>query len=116
MDFAQKTNDEILRIADPILDDTIRAGNERNWDLFSKYMPKEYITEEHRKNIEAQWSNNILLTSLTLRREFIDILRRKDCVVVLWKVWSTELEGEFVAVLSLEDQDGVVKAIGTMIH
>ncbi len=116
MDILQKTNDEILKIAEPIWDDIIRAGNEQDWDLFSKYMPKEIVTEDHRKDVENQWSNNDLLTSLTVRREFIDILRRKDCVVVLWKQWSTKVEGEFLGRLYLQTRNDEVKTVGTLIN
>ena len=92
-------------------DDFVRGSNEKNWDLFSKYMPKENATEEVRKNVEGQWSTNEVLTTFTEKQEFVDILRRNDCVVVVWKQWSTKVEGDFLALLYLQSQDGEVRQL-----
>ncbi|MEO0926422.1 MAG: hypothetical protein AAFY63_11195 [Cyanobacteria bacterium J06643_13] len=115
MDILTKSDAEILEIAEPMWDDIRRGSNEQNWDLFSKYMLEEHSTDKFKKDVESQWSNNKVLTSLTAKREYLSILRKNDCVLVLWKQWSTKVEGEFLAMLYLQSIDDEVKAIGIWI-
>jgi hypothetical protein len=116
MNILNLTDQEIVQIADPIWDDIVQGANEKNWDLFSKYMPADHATDEVRKNVEQQWENNPVLTSLSTKREFLSILRKADCVLVLWKQLSTQAEGEFLAMLYLKSLDSKVKSIGIWIR
>jgi hypothetical protein len=116
MDLLTKSDSEILEIAGPIWDDIVQGSNEKDWDLFSKHMPKRHATEEVRKDVEKQWSNNEVLTTLTAKREFIEILRKCDCVLVLWKQWSTKADGDFLAMLYLQDISDEAKAIGIWVR
>lgn len=115
LDILKLSDDEIIKIADPIWDDIVKGSNEKNWNLFSKNMPSEMVTDEVRKNVEIQWDTNEILTTLTDKREFIDILRRKECVVVMWKQWSSNVDGDYLALLYLQNRDGEIKAIGSWI-
>ena len=52
MDIIDKSDNEILQIAEPIWDDIVQGTNNKNWALFSKHMPANEINEEARKDIE----------------------------------------------------------------
>lgn len=107
---------EILKIAEPIWDDIVKASNERNWKQFSKYMPIEYATKEVKKSVEKQWKYLPALTTLSDRREYLGILRKNDSVVVLWKQWSTKVEGEFLGMLVLKEINSEIKTIGIRVQ
>ena len=115
MDILAKSDSEILEIADPIWGDMIQGSNEKNWGLFSKYMPENRKSDEKRINIEKQWDKSDVLTSLTTKREFLNILRKSDTVVVLWRQWSTNVEGELLAMLYFQSIDNEVKVKGNWI-
>ena len=115
MDILTKSDSEILEIADSIWGDMIQGSNEKNWGLFSKYMSEKGKSDEGRINIEKQWDQSDVLTSLTTKREFLNILRKSDCVVVLWKQWSTNVESDFLATLHLQSIDNEVKVTGNWI-
>ncbi|MCJ8311623.1 MAG: hypothetical protein HRU38_02815 [Saccharospirillaceae bacterium] len=114
MDILAKSDSEILEIAEPMWDDIVKGSNEKNWELFSKSMDSKGSDKEpaSRKDVEQQWENSDLLTSLTPNREFLSILRKEDCVLVLWKQWSTKVKGDFLASLYLKSVNDEVKSIG----
>ncbi|WP_281561360.1 hypothetical protein [Thalassomonas sp. RHCl1] len=116
MEILAKSDSEILQIAESMWDDIVKGANEKNWALFSKYMPAEGATDEARKDVEKQWQQVPVLTSLTTKREFVGILRRRDSVLVLWKQWSTKEEGEFLAMLNLQTINSEVKSIGMSVN
>jgi len=115
MKIANKSNSEILKIAESMWDDIVEGANTKNWHLFSKYMPASDVTDEARENVENQWQQVPLLTSLSKHREFINILRRSNSVLVLWKQWSTTEEGEFLAMLNLKIIDAEIKSVGIFV-
>lgn len=114
MDILAKSDSEILEIAEPMFDEIVKGSNEKNWELFSKNMRSKGSSKEAeiQKDVENQWEQSTLLTSLTAKREFLNILRKDDCVLVLWKQWSTKVEGEFLAMLYLTSINGEVKNTG----
>ena len=114
MDILAKSDSEILEIAEPMWDEIVKGSNEKNWELFSKNMASKGTDKESesRKNVEEQWEADDLLTSLTPNREFLHILRKEDCVLVLWKQWSTKVKGDYLASLYLQSVNDEVKSIG----
>ncbi|MBA6231434.1 MULTISPECIES: hypothetical protein [unclassified Colwellia] len=115
MNILTKSNSEILNIAEPIWDDIVKGANGKNWDLFSKHMPETDQTDEAKQDVENQWEQVPLLTSLTDKKEFVGILRRKDSVLVLWRQWSSKEDGEFLGTLNLQSINSEVKSIGMFI-
>jgi len=115
MNILTKSDSEILSIAEPIWDDVVKGANKKNWDLFSKYMPESYKSEEAKIDVEKQWEQTPLLSSLTEKKEFVGILRRKDSVLILWRQWSTKEDGEFLGMLSLQSIGTEVKSIGMFV-
>jgi len=115
MDILTKSDTEILKIAEPIWDDIIKGANAKNWDLFSKYMPEEERNAEAKKDVEQQWEQQPVLTSLSSSKEFIGILKRKDAVTVLWKHLSTADGGEYLGMLNLQSINSEIKSIGMFV-
>ncbi|MCJ8318275.1 MAG: hypothetical protein MJK12_01490 [Colwellia sp.] len=115
MEISNKSDTEILKIAESMWDDIVEGANTKNWHLFSKYMPASDVTDEAKKDVERQWQQVPLLTSLSTKREFINILRRNDSVLVLWKQWSTKEEGEFLAMLNLKSMGTEIKSVGIFV-
>ncbi|WDE06301.1 hypothetical protein SG34_005085 [Thalassomonas viridans] len=113
MNILKQSDEEILKIANPILDTILQGINEKNWQLFSTHFAESMKTDEARKNITEQWANPELPQQFSLEREFLAVLRQKDCVLVLWKNQSNDIEGECLEMLYLQSQGEEVKVIGT---
>jgi hypothetical protein len=65
--------------------------------------------------IDKQWANNKLLTSLSKNREFFGCLRRNNYVTVLYKQTSDKIPGEFLGRLVLGVEDDEIKIFGATI-
>jgi len=112
MSITRCSNSEINEMARPIWLNLAKGSNEIDYPAFSRDFSlelKERITKER---FASQCREFPLLTSLSEDFEFIDCIRRKDAVTVLWRLCSTELEGEFLGALTLEQTNTGVSVIG----
>ncbi len=115
MNLIKMSNDEILRIADPIWDNIVDGTNNMNYEVFSKDFSKSYLERLTEERTKEQWDSNPVLSSLTKEREYITCLRRDSKVNILWKQASTKLEGDFLAILMLCEEKDEIKVFGTRI-
>lgn len=113
MNITNKSDNEIYDIVTPMINDVIEGSNQKNWALFSKYQTQEELNNpDNRKNVETQWEQHELLTSLTSNREFLGVLRRDDMVQVIWKQKSIKEAGDFLACYAIQEIDNEIKEIG----
>jgi hypothetical protein len=115
MDILTKSDAEILQIAEPIWDDIVKGANDKNWHLFSKHMPEDEINTQNKKDIDQQWQQQPVLSSLSTSKEFVGILKRKNAVTVLWKHLSTADKGEYLGMLNLQTINSEVKSVGMFV-
>jgi len=115
MNFVEKTDNEILEIADPLWDNLVKSSNIKDYASFTKDFSAKMLFGANEIEIGKQWSNNKLLTSLSSKREFFGCLRRNDHVTVLYKQTSNEVPGEFLGRLVLGIEDEEVKIFGATI-
>jgi len=115
MNIFEYSDEEILKIANPILDTIIHGTNSKDYDLFTTHISESMKTDVNRKVIEEQWANDKLPSNLCLERKLLSVLRKKDCVLILWKARSNDIEDDLLHMLYLQSQDGDVKVIGTWI-
>ena len=106
MELAKKTDEEILAVANPIMDNLMQASTDvdhaRHVRDFTDRL-KNIVTEERLQDIcrryQAKWG-------YLNRREFVALFRRADSVAVVWKQWCSKVDDEFVAELVLIEVDG----------
>ena len=115
MNLLEKTDAEILEIAEPLWDDLVESSNKRDYLGFIKHFSKEMLMGANEIEIGKQWSKNKLLSSLSIEREFLGCLRRNEYISVLYKQSSDEIPGEFLGRLVLGIEDGEVKIFGATI-
>jgi len=115
MNVLTLSDEKILEIAEPILDTIIQGTSEKNWLLFTKHMPESMKIESDREIIEKQWSNSEFTIKLSVEREFLSILRKSDCVLVLWKMKNNNIKEDLLQMLYLQNQQDEVKVIGTWV-
>jgi len=116
MPITDKSDEEIIGIAAPMIDNIVKASNEKDWVLFSKYQTPEIASDpENRKSVERQWEESDLLTSLILEREILGVLRRDEVAVVYWKQTSKKVPGEYLATYHIKEIGSEVKEVGFLI-
>ena len=115
MKLLEKTDEEILEIANPIWDDLIKYSNNRNYSGFTKHFSAQMLYGANEVEIGKQWTNNKLLKSLSKQRKFLGCLRRNNFVTVIFKQTSDTVPGDFLGRLVLGVEDDKVKVFGATI-
>jgi len=105
MELAQKSDEEILTIANPIMDNLIEASTQRHHERhvrdFTERM-KAIVTKEHFGKVCGQYQNE---KGYFAEREFVAVFRRPQSVAIVWKQGFTKQQGEFVAEMVLIEQN-----------
>ena len=115
MNLLEKTDEEILDIANPIWDDLVKYSNNRDYSGFTKHFSAQMLYGANEVEIGKQWANNKLLKSLSKESKFFGCLRRNNFVTVLFKQTSETVSGEFLGRLVLGIENEEVKIFGATI-
>ena len=115
MKLVDKTDNEILEIANPLWDDLVKHSNNKNYQGFTKDFSARMLMGANEIEIGKQWANNEVITNLSNERQFLGCIRRDDFITVLYKQTSTKIQGEFLGRLVLGIEDNQVKIFGATI-
>ena len=63
MDLLNKTDEEIIRIANPIWDNLVRASNQKDYGGFTNDFSSQMLFGANEVELVKQWANNNLLNS-----------------------------------------------------
>ena len=116
MNLLEKTDQEIIDIANPIWENLVRSSNIKDYGAFTKDFSSQMLFGANEVELGKQWANNKLLTSLSDKREVFGCLRRDSYVTVLYKQTSNTVSGEFLGRLVLGVEDDEVKVFGATIY
>ena len=115
MKLVEKTDQEILKIAEPIWNNLVNCSNKKDYGGFTKDFSSQALYGANEVELGKQWASNKLLTSLSKKKEFLGCIRRNDFVTVIFKQTSDSAPGEFMGRLVLGIEDQQVKVFGATI-
>ena len=115
MKLLEKTDEEILKIANPIWDNLIKCSNNKYYSGFTRDFSAQMLYGANEVELGKQWSNNKLLTSLSNQKDFLGCLRRNNFVSVIFKQKSDTVSGDFLGRLVLGVEDDKIKVFGATI-
>ncbi len=116
MNLLDKSDDEIIKIANPIWENLVRSSNNKDYGSFTKDFSSQMLYGANEVELGKQWANNKLLTSLSEKQEFLGCIRRDKFVTVLYKQKSNTVAGEFLGRLVLGLEGDMVKVFGATIY
>ena len=116
MSFLKKSDEEIIKIAEPIWANLVKSSNIKDYGGFTKDFSSQMLYGANEVELGKQWANNKLLTSLSEKQEFLGTIRRNQFITVLYKQTSQTMPGEFLGRLVLGEEDGLVKVFGATIY
>ena len=116
MKLLEKSDKEILEIAQPIWDNLVKSSNIKDYGTFTRDFSSQMLYGANEVELGKQWANNKLIINLKEMYEPFGTLRRGDHITVLIKQLNTEISGEFLGRLVLGVEDGVVKVFGATIY
>ena len=115
MNLLEKSDQEIVEIANPIWDNLVKSSNTKNYGGFTKDFSSQMLFGANEVELGKQWANNKLLTNLSDKKEVFGCLRRDLYVTVLFKQKSNTVPGDFLGRLVLGVEDDEVKVFGATI-
>ena len=85
MNLLEKSDEEIIEIANPIWDNLVKTSNIKDYGGFTKDFSSQMLFGANEVELGKQWANNKLLVSLSDKKEVFGCLRRNLHVTVLYK-------------------------------
>ena len=116
MKLLEKSDKEILEIAQPIWDNLVKSSNIKDYGGFTKDFSSQMLYGANEVELGKQWANNKLLTSLSKKQDFLGTIRRGQYITVLYKQTSNTQPGEFLGRLVLGEEDSLIKIFGATIY
>ena len=116
MNLLEKSDDEIIKIANPIWENLVRSSNNKDYGSFTKDFSSQMLYGANEVELGKQWANNKLLTSLSEKKEFLGCIRRDKFITVLYKQKSNTVNGEFLGRLVLGLEGDMIKVFGATIY
>ena len=116
MNLIEKSDEEIIKIANPIWLNLVKSSNIKDYGGFTKDFSSQMLYGANEVELGKQWASNKLLTSLSEKQEFLGCIRRAQFITVLYKQTSNTMPGEFLGRLVLGVEDGSVKIFGATIY
>ena len=115
MKLLDKTDKEIIEIANPIWDNLIKSSNIKDYGGFTRDFSSQMLFGANEVELGKQWANNKILSSLSDNKVVLGCLRRNLHVTVLYKQISNTVPGDFLGRLVLGVEDEEVKVFGATI-
>jgi len=115
MSLLDKSDEEIIKIAEPIWSNLVKSSNIKDYGGFTKDFSSQMLYGANEVELGKQWANNELISTLAEDCKAFGCLRRGQHVTILFKQTSTKVAGEFLGRLVLGEEDSLVKVFGATI-
>jgi len=115
MNIIEKTDQEILAIAQPLWRDLVKYSNEGKYGEFVRNFSSSLALAMNQVVAGHQFANSELARSLSENFDALGIIRRGEHVTVVYRQRSTKKPGEWLGRLVLGYEDGAVKIFGASI-
>ena len=115
MSLLDKSNEEIIKIADSIWANLVKSSNIKDYGSFTKDLSSQMLYGANEVELGKQWANNELISTLSEGCKAFGCIRRGLYVTILYKQTSTKIPGEFLGRLVLGDEGELVKVFGATI-
>ncbi len=112
MNIIEKSDEEILELANPMWADLVKYSNEQNYGAFTRHFSSSLIKGANEVEIGKQFARSELTKNLSTEYEYLGMIRRGEHVTVLYKQTNTKKPGEWLGRLVLGYEDDKVKIFG----
>jgi hypothetical protein len=106
MDLSQKSDAEILSIANPIMDNLMDSSTAIDYERHIRDFTARLKSVLSKERLEWICQDYQSTKGFFAKREFVAAFRRSESVAVVWKQGFTKQPGELVAEMVLVQQDG----------
>jgi hypothetical protein len=115
VNIIEKTDAEILAIADPLWRDLVKYSNEGKYEEFVKSFSNSLSLAMNQIVAGHQFANSELARNLSQDVDPLGIIRRGEHVTVLYRQRSAKKQGEWLGRLVLGYENGQIRIFGATI-
>ena len=115
MSLLNKSDEEIIKIAEPIWANLVKSSNIKDYGGFTKDFSSQMLYGANEVELGKQWASNELISSLSEGCKALGCLRRGKYITILYKQTSTKISGEYLGRLVLGEEGELVKVFGATI-
>jgi len=115
MNIIEHSDEEILAVAHPWWGDLIKYSNAGQYGKFIRNFSYDLLLGLNEVELGKQFKQSVLARKLSERWDHLGIIRRGQHVTVLYRVRSTEMEGEWLGRLVLGYEKGEIKIFSASI-
>ena len=115
MSLLDKSEEEIIKIAEPIWANLVKSSNIKDYGGFTKDFSSQMLYGANEVELGKQWASNALISSLSEGCKAFGCLKRGQQVTILYKQSSTKIPGEFLGRLVLGEEGDEIKVFGATI-
>ena len=112
MSITEKTDEEIIELANPMWADLVKYSNEGNYGAFTRNFSASFIKGANEVELGKQFARSELTKNLSEDYEYLGIIRRGEFVTVLYKQRNKQKDGEWLGRLVLGYEKDKVKIFG----
>ena len=112
MNIIEKTDEEILELANPMWADLVKYSNEGNYGAFTRNFSSRLALGANEVEMGKQFARSDLAKNLSEDSTYLGIIRRGEYVTVLYKVINKKDNSEWLGRLVLGYEDDKVKIFG----
>ncbi len=112
MNIIEKTDEEILEVANPFWDDLIKYSNNKNYGAFTRNFSSAMKLAANEVEIGKQFAKSELTKNLSTEYDYLGMIRRGEHVTVLYKQTNLKKPGEWLGRLVLGYEDDEIKIFG----
>ena len=91
MSLIEKSDEDIIKIADPIWNNLVKSSNIKDYGGFTKDFSSQMLYGANEVELGKQWASNDLISSLSDEYKAFGCLRRGLYITVLYKQKSLSL-------------------------
>jgi len=115
LNIIEKTDKEILAIADPLWRDLVKSSNEGKYGEFAKNFSTSLALAMDEVAAGHQFANSELARNLSEEVDSLGIIRRGEHVTVLYRQRSSKKPGEWLGRLVLGYENDKIRIFGASI-
>lgn len=112
MNIIDKTDDEILALANPMWADLVKYSNEQNYGAFTRNFATAMLLGANEIEMGKQFARSELTKNLSEDYQYLGMIRRGEYVTVLYKQRHAKKDGEWLGRLVLGYEKDKVKIFG----
>ena len=115
MNIIDKTDEELLEIANPMWDDLIKYSNEGEYGKFIRKFSYDLLFGLNEVEVGKQFARSELTRNLNSEYDFLGFIRRGEHVTALYRVTSSKKEGEWLGRMVLGYEKEEVRIFGASV-